>query len=213
MLMKKNHLMKCTRNCVTALIGVGTAFLTSCAGDGFSDESFQPGNGVQNTKLTTPAADEIKVEASTDGSKQTISWPIVYGASGYKAVFTNVTTGEVLVDSLIDNLSFAVSREEDTNYTLSLQVLGNKGLGNSDGEQVTKEFSTFTATYAKIPDGLDLYDYFQNNPIPDDQTDELNYDLIAGGKYTLSQSLGFKFHKVCLRSSDKGNPCNHRGGC
>ena len=203
--MKKIHLSKCSKMCAWLLTGVGAVLLTSCAGDGFSDESFVPGNGVTNTKLTTPSGDDIKIEASSDGSKQTISWPIVYGAGGYKAVLTNLSTNEVLVDSIIDNLTFAASREEDTNYKLTLQVLGNTKLGNTDGDVVDKPFSTFTASYAKIPVG-DLYAYFQNNPIPDDQTDELNYDLEAGGQYTLSAPLEFNFHKVCLRSTDKGNP-------
>lgn len=206
MLMKKIQLMKCGKICMFALAGASAAFLASCAGDGFSDESFLSGNGVTNTKLTTPTVDEITIEASTDGSKQTISWPIVYGASGYKAVLTNVSTSEVLVDSIIDNLSFATSREEDTNYKLTLQVLGNSKLGNTDGDAVDKAFSTFTASYAQIPDGTDLYQYFQSNTLPDDQEGDINYDLQAGGHYTLSGQLAFNWHKVCLRSSDKGNP-------
>ena len=204
--MKKNHFFTYSKMCVLALTGASALFLASCAGDGFSDESFKSGNGVTNTKLTTPSVDDIKIEASTDGSKQTISWPVVYGASGYKAVLTNVSSGEVLVDSVIDNLSFASSREEDTNYKLSLQVLGNSRLGNTDGEVVDKDFKTFTETYATIPVGSDLYEYFQNNPIPDDLTEELNFDLQAGGKYTLKGQVEFNYHKVCLRSSDKGNP-------
>ena len=206
MLMKKNHFFTYSKMCVLALTGASALFLASCAGDGFSDESFQSGNGVTNTKLTTPTIEEITIEVSTDGSKQTISWPVVNGAGGYKAVLVNTTTNEVLVDSIIDNLSFATSREEDTNYKLTLQVLGNTKLGNTDGDVVDKTFSSFTASYAQIPAGVDLYQYFQSNPIPDDQTDELNYDLAAGGKYTLSGQLGFNYHKVCLRSTDKGNP-------
>lgn len=204
--MKKNQFFTYSKMCVLALTGASALFLASCAGDGFSDESFKSGNGVTNTKLTTPSGDDIKIEASTDGFKQTISWPVVYGASGYKAVLTNVTSGEVLVDSIIDNLSFATSRDEDTNYKLTLQVLGNSKLGNTDGEVVDKPFSTFTATYAQIPDGSDLMEYFKANALPDDQEGDINYDLIAGGHYKLTGQLGFNYHKVCLRSSDKGNP-------
>ena len=204
--MKKNHFFTYSKLCVLALTGASALFLASCAGDGFSDESFKSGNGVTNTKLTTPSVDDIKIEASTDGSKQTISWPVVYGASGYKAVLTNVTSGEVLVDSIIDNLSFATSRDEDTNYKLSLQVIGNSKLGNTDGEVVDKAYSTFTPTYAQIPDGADLIEYFKTNALPDDQEGDINYDLIAGGHYKLTGQLDFNYHKVCLRSSDKGHP-------
>lgn len=206
MLMKKIHSMKNGKMSLFMLIGASVAFLASCAGDGFTDESFQPGNGTANTKLTTPTVDQITVEVSTDGSKQTISWPVVYGAGGYKAVLTNLTTNKVLVDSIIDNLSFATSREEDTNYKLTLQVLGNAKLGNSDGDAVDKNFSSFTPSFAQIPAGADLYQYFQENPISDESTDELNYDLVAGATYTLSNQLGFNYHKVCLRSTDKANP-------
>ena len=190
--------------CSMAIIACGVLFLGSCAGDGFSDESFRPGNGATG-KLTTPAESDIMIEVSTDGAKQTVSWPVVFGASGYRAVLTNVSTNEVLVDSIIDNLSFATSREEDTNYKLTLQALGNQKLGTTDGDEVLKAFSSFTATYAKIPAGSDLYEYFKNNALPDDQEGDVNYDLEAGGKYTLSGQLDFNYHKVCLRSSDKGH--------
>jgi len=206
MLMKTIHSMNCSKWGVLALAGAGIFILTSCAGDGFTDESFRSGNGVTNTQLTTPSVDDIKIEASTDGSKQTISWPVVYGAGGYKAVLTNTTTNEVMVDSIIDNLSFAAPREEDTNYSFALQVLGNSTLGNTDGEIVLKDYSTFTATYATIPGGSNLNEYFASNPIPDDQTEELNFDLEAGATYTLTDQLGFNYHKVCLRSTNKGNP-------
>jgi len=204
--MKKVHFMTYSKMCMLALAGAGMAFLTSCAGDGFTDESFKPGNGVTNTKLTTPSGDDITIEVSTDGSKQTISWPIVYGAGGYKAVLTNLSTNEVLVDSIIDNLSFAAPREEDTNYKLTLQVLGNAKLNNQDGDAVDKAFSSFTPSYAQIPDGTNLNEYFQANALPDDVTGDINYDLVAGGKYTLTGQLDFNYHQVCLRSTDKGNP-------
>lgn len=203
--MKKSHLTMCKMG-IFALIGASSLFLASCAGDGFdNDESFIAGNGVKNTKLTTPSADDITIEPSTDGSKQTISWPVVYGAGGYKAVLTNTTTNEVVVDSIMDGLSFATAREEDTNYKLTLKVLGNAELGNTEGDEVAKNFSTFTPTFATIPAG-DLNKYFKEHPIADDQTDELNYDLEPAGAYTLSEPLNFQYHKVALRSTDKGKP-------
>ena len=50
--MKKNHFFTYSKICTLALAGAGALFFASCAGDGFSDESFQSGNGVTNTKLT-----------------------------------------------------------------------------------------------------------------------------------------------------------------
>ena len=211
--MKKLQLLAWPKFCSVLLLGAGALFMASCASDGFdNDESFKPGNGVTNTKLTTPSGDDITITPSTDGFRQTIAWPVVYGAGGYKAVLRNLTTNEVLVDSILDGLSFATSREEDTNYKLTLQVLPNTTLGNSAGDPVDKDFSTFTPGYATIPSGTDLYQYFQENPIPDEETEERNYDLQSGGTYTLSQSLNFsnaegvvKYKKVTLRSADKSN--------
>lgn len=191
------------------LLGTAALLTTSCAKDGFTDESFVPGNGVTNTQLTSPSADDIKVEVSADGSRQTISWPVVNGAGGYQAVLTNLTTNEVVVDSIIDGLSFMVNREEDTNYKVTVQVLGNEKLGNTAGEVTTKSFNTFSQSYATIPTGTDLYEYFQNNPVPDPdasvESTEVVYDLVAGGEYTVSQLLDFNYHNVTLRTADKSN--------
>lgn len=206
--MKKNHLFTYSKMCTLA-IGASALFFTSCAKDGFTDESFQSGNGVTNTQLVTPSESDIQREISADGSKVTISWPVVNGASGYHAIFKNVTADEVLVDSLIDGTSFIASIEEDTNYELSIKVIGNTKLGNTDGEVITKEISTFSQSFAAIPTGTDLYEYFQNNPVPDPEegveSDEFVYDLASDGDYTISQPLNFDYHKVTLRTTDKKN--------
>ena len=178
-----------------------------CADDGFDDESFQSGNGVTNTQLVSPSADDITITASPDGSKQTIAWPVVYGAGGYQAILKNLTEDEIVVDTIIDGLSFATSRLEDTNYEVTVQVLGNEKLGNKAGEVTSKLFTTFADSYATIPTGTDLYQYFQDNPVPapaeDAESDEIIYDLEAGGEYTVSQPLDMGLHKVLLRTNDK----------
>lgn len=115
------------------LLGAAGFLTTSCASDGFTDESFVSGNGVTNTQLVSPSVDDITITPSADGSKQTIAWPVVNGAGGYQAILTNLTTEEVMVDSIIDGLSFIVDREEDTNYQLNIMVLGNEKLGNTAG--------------------------------------------------------------------------------
>lgn len=191
------------------LLSAAGFLMTSCAGDGFTDESFVPGNGVTNTQLVSPSADDITITPSADGSKQEIAWPLVYGAGGYQAILTNQTTDEVMVDSIIDGLSFIVNREEDTNYQLDLKVLGNEKLGNTAGEMVSKAFTTFSKSNGIIPNGTDLYEYFQTNPVPDPaegaETDEFIYDLVSDGEYTISQPLDFNYHKVTLRTADKAN--------
>ena len=86
----------------------------------------QFGSGVRNSQLVAPSADQISVTPSTDGSQQIIAWPVVEGAGGYHAVLTNVDNGEVVKDTLIDGITFAAQRIEDTNYTLALSVLDKR---------------------------------------------------------------------------------------
>lgn len=187
------------------LLGITAISLlaVSCADDGFNEESFDI--GVYGTQLEAVSADDITVTASADGTKQTISWPVVYGAGGYRAILTDLTANEVLVDSVIDGTSFAAARAEDNNYTISLQVLGNEDKNNLGCEAVVKTFNTFIESFATIPEG-DIYSYFQSNPVPDNAlTENLCYDLVPGGSYTLSDVLDFTNHKVTLRTTDQVN--------
>ncbi len=206
--MIRKHFTTWSKICSYVLTGTGMLLLASCADDGFSDESFTSGNGVRNTQLTSPAADDIAIEASADGSKQVISWPVVYGAGGYQAVLTNLTDDKVVVDTIIDGLSFAAPREEDTNYKVTVQVLGNTNLGNTAGDVSEKLFNTFSESFAAIPEG-DIYAYFQEHPLPEEPMGkELCYDLVPGGNYTLSGIVDFGGHQVTLRSTSKTNPAN-----
>ena len=109
-------------------LATGAVLMASCAQDGFDDEEFD--SGVYNTQLEAPSADDIKITPSTDGAMQTISGPLVYGAGGYHAILTDTDNGEVVKDTLIDGVSFATKRAEDTNYKISLAVLDNKEKNN-----------------------------------------------------------------------------------
>lgn len=190
------------------LAGMVVLLLTSCADDGFEDETFS--SGISNTQMTAIVADQITFTPTTDGSKTVIAWPVVYGASGYQISVFDVTNPEapVAVDSLesatVDGCSVAVTRAEDTNYQFSILVLGNAKEGNTDAADPTVvTFSSFTPTYVSIPDGTDLYAYFQEHPLPTDTTGNLNFDLVNGGNYTLSQSLDFEGQAVTLRTPSK----------
>ena len=182
----------------------GALTMASCAQDDLTGEQF--GSGVRNSQLVAPSADQISVTPSTDGSQQIIAWPVVEGAGGYHAVLTNVDNGEVVKDTLIDGITFAAQRIEDTNYTLALSVLDNEKLNNKGSEAVTKAFSTFTATYQVIPDGTDLATYFEEYAVPDEGlTTMLCYDLQPGGEYTMSKSVDFGNKQVTLRTTSISN--------
>lgn len=76
--MKQNHLFTYSKICALALTGAGALFFTSCAKDGYDDESFD--SGVSNTQVASISADDITVTPSADGKTQTISWPVVMGS-------------------------------------------------------------------------------------------------------------------------------------
>lgn len=207
--MRKNRLSARLKALVLPILGITTIAFTSCAQDGYDDDE-RWSSGVNNTALASPDADSIKIIPSADGSKTNISWPVVYGAKGYKCYVTDITpNGDTLVvaDSLIDGCSMNVAREEDLDYTVSIKTIGNETLGNTDAAEASvKKFNTFTKTYATIPDGTDLSDYFNTNPIPADSTSLLCYNLEPGGKYTVNGELDLQNHNITIRTSV---PTNH----
>ena len=189
---------------------MGSFFVLSCADHYDGDESWSP--QVKNATLTSPEADKITVTSSPDGSTMTIAWPVVYGAGGYAVALYNVNDPEnpvTVKTDTVDGCSFSVSREEDTNYSLSIRTLDNQKYNNSEAKELTDyKFNTFLPTYAEIPDGSDLKAWFEQNPIPEDSTGHLCYDLVPGGSYTLSGKIDFFGHQVTLRSSSKSNYAN-----
>jgi len=206
--MKQKHFFTYSKICTVAFVGASVLFLTSCAKDGFDDESFD--GGVSNAQVAAISADDITITPSADGKSQTISWPVVMGAGGYRVSLIDAGNPDepIINDSIVDGCSVTGKREEDVNYKLTILTLGNAKKGNKDAAEVTsKEFSTFTKTYKTIPNGSDLNEWFAANPIPDDSIGRnLNYDLEAGGSYTISAALDFDAHWVTLRSNSKSNP-------
>ena len=191
----------------SGLLGAASLLALSCADHYDGDESWSP--QVQNATLQSPSPSDIKVVSSPDGSSMTISWPVVYGAGGYSIALYNVNDPanplRVRTDT-IDGCSITTSREEDTNYSLSIRTLGNQKYNNHEAPESTELlFNTFLPTYMEIPDGSDLKAWFEANPIPEDSTSHLCYDLAPGGSYTVSGKIAFGGHQVTLRSSSKAN--------
>ena len=191
------------------LLSAAALLMASCAKDGYDDdERFT--SSVTGSSLTSPKAESITVTPSADGKSQTITWDVVKGAGGY--LFSFYDTGNldepIVKDSLVDGCSVTVKREEDMNYRVDLRTAANTKLNNAEASETTQyTFSTFTATFKTIPAGSDLNEWFAANPIPDESIGEnLNYDLEAGGQYTVSNVLDFDAHWVTLRSNSKTNP-------
>ena len=206
--MKQKHFFTYSKICTLAFVGASVLFLTSCAKDGFDDESFD--GGVSNTQVSAISADDISITPSADGKSQTFTWPVVMGAGGYRVKLIDLGNPDepIINDSIVDGCSVTGKREEDVNYKLTILPLGNTKKGNTDAtETAIKEFSTFTPTFRTIPNGSDLNEWFAANPVPDDSIgSNLNYDLEAGGSYTISGILDFDAHWVTLRSNSKSNP-------
>ena len=203
--MMKQHV---SRWAYCGLTAAALLTLTGCAGDGYDDdERFV--SVVKNTQLSSPEINDINIVASADGKTQTISWPVVPGAGGYLFSFYDASNLEepIVKDSLIDGCSVTVKREEDVNYRIDLRTMGNKQNNNTEAQETTtKLFSTFTPTFAVIPAGSNLNEWFAQNPVPEDSVGvNLNYDLEGGADYTLSDELDFELNAVTLRSTSKTN--------
>ena len=204
--MSKNHSIAFGKLCSLLAFATGGLLLASCADDGFDDnERFE--SSVRNTQLASPK--DATISPSADGKTQTISWPVVHGAGGYQVtLFDASNMGTAVADSLVEGCSVTFKREEDVNYVLRILAKGNAALGNTDASEATEiNFTTFTPTYAVIPSGANLNEWFAANPTPADSVGvNLNYDLEAGGTYTLTNVLDFNVQAVTLRNNSKSNP-------
>lgn len=201
--MKKRHsLIKMSGGACFALFSL---IAVSCAQDGFDDETWN--SSVTNSTLASPNVEDIVLTASADGKTQTLSWPVVHGAGGYLvSLYDESKPDEPIVkDSLIDRCSVNFKREEDVNYRFLLQTKGNVQLNNADAPTTSEMlFSTFTPTYATIPAGTDLAQYFVQNPVPS-TGEAYNFDLEGGADYTMSDAIDFGNSNVTLRSTSKSN--------
>ena len=178
----------------------------SCAQDGFDDETFR--TDVHNTELTSPAEKDISIESSSDGSLWIISWPVVTGAKEYDCQVYDTTTGDdiVLVDSIVDGVSFTVNREEDSNYRFVIRTIADETKGNTSPEaSTTKMFSSFVPSFATIESGKDLAEYISGVTFPEDSEDEIVFDLQAGGTYTVNSGVDIGYRKVTFRCQNPNN--------
>lgn len=183
---------------------VASVFLFSSCSDGFdSDEMFS--SDVTGVQLTSPQEADIVITPNAAGDMQTISWKTVMGAGGYRVIVTRLADEpEVLCDSVTDRSQLSVKRAEDENYTVSILTLGNDRYNNQEAEAPTvKSFNTFTPAVAVIPNGADLKEWFEANPVPDDVEGDAAYDLEMGGNYTMSGNIDFGSHNVVLRTASK----------
>ncbi len=194
------------------LVTASVFLLSSCAIGYDSPNGFD--TGVRNTQMTPPEAETVILETSMDGATATISWPLQNGAGGYEVTFMNVDdpANPTIVDGIenmfVDGTSFQAPVAEDCNYELTIRTLGNKELGNTDApEPIVIPLSTLVSSLATIPDGSDIYEYLQSNPLPEPEIIgmEAAIDLVPGGNYTCSAPVDFGGYYMTLRGG-KVNP-------
>ena len=190
--------------------------LSSCTIGYHEDESFE--SDVKNATLKSPQLENVKVELDATGENATIEWPVVHGAEGYEFSWYVVDDPEnpiaVVEGEFIDGCSVELEVEEDTKYKFLIKTIGNKQFNNKDAEKACEiSFSTLLETYASIPSGVDLTQWFIDNPLPETDMEpnedgtlkELAYELEANGEYTISGPIDFGARKVTIR----GNKINH----
>lgn len=209
--MKGNHFVTRCRIGSIAMMAMVAILLSSCAVDGYDDdERFDRPSGIA---LEAPNEDSIIVIPAASGSSQTISWPVVFGAGGYYVSLYDVSDPDnpVAVDSienkLVDGNSIVASRAEDVNYQFVIKTAANASLNNAESASSTiYSYSTFTPTYAEIPDGTDLTTYFAENPLPADKVGtDLCFNLVEGGSYTMSGPVDPGLNSITIRCMNKNN--------
>lgn len=213
--MKSNHLFLRRRKCLLPIAGLLFLF-SGCTIGYHDDKTFE--SDVKNATLESPKVESVEIEMDATGENATIKWPVVHGAEGYEFSWYVVDDPQnpvaLVEDKFIDGCSVKVGVQEDTNYKLYIKTIGNKQFNNKDAEKACEiGFSTLLKTYASIPNGTDLAQWFKDNPIPatdeepneDGTFKELAYELEANGTYTLSEPVDFGARKVTIRGSKIGH--------
>jgi len=198
-LLRKSHLM---------LVIVVSLLLASCI-DGYNNDWIFS-SGVTNTTLLSPDSSKVVFSKDVKGNL-VVTWPVVYGAGGYKFSLLivddpahPVAVGDT--SQVVDGCSATRPLQEDTKYKVVIKTIGNAKYNNKDAIKTCNAlYSTLLPAYAVIPDGTDLYTYFTNNAIPD-STHELAYELVANGKYTLSGQVDFQKHWITVRGDKVHHP-------
>jgi hypothetical protein len=188
---------------IMALVVFMLFFASSCT-EGYQDD-WEWTSSVKNVTLESPAADNITVNFSADGSKQTITWPLVMGAGGYQvSVYNNddpdnpVLIGEE--NEIVDGITIERPATEDTRYKVVIKALANEKNNNQEAETpAVKLYDNMLPVTAIIPNNTNLTEYFTANPIPGSTT-ELCYELEDGGSYTMTGNISQGRTSVTFRS-------------
>ena len=192
---------------MVGVLATALLLLAGCAEGYDEDSAFE--SSVKNSTLNAVSADDIVVTSSTDGATFTFTWPVVHGAGGYEVKLYNMSDPSqplLLKADTVDACKTTASREDDTNYMVTVRALKNDRLHNAEqASAMQKLFSTFTPSYGVINSNeySDLKAYFDAHPLPNDTTGMLCFDLEGDADYILSGNVDFGGHDVTIRCTNK----------
>ena len=208
--------MKKMTSSMKALVCAGAALLTAACVQSLDKETFQ---STTNEQLESPAQESVTIEpiANADGSESIVfSWGVVPGAGGYQVsvyemdgdaaeVRATPNVVNVLIDNeRIDGCSVTFPKYDDTYYLITVLTLGNDKLNNKEAlEPMNFAYKTW-APMTALPAGSDLASVITLVE-PEDPDLGQGFELVAGGKYTLSTSVDFGLYNVTLKG-DETNP-------
>ena len=205
----KEKLLFLFKGKVIALFAVLSLLMYSCI-EGYKDDEIWS-SGVVNAMLDSPDADKVVITPSADGSRLKVEWPVVPGAGGYEfsLYIVDDPNNPVLVgeeNQVIDGLVAEREMREDTYYRVAIKTLGNEKYNNTEADSPTViEYDNLLPVTAIIPDGTNLTEYFNSNPIPA-SSEELCYELEAGGNYTMNGDISIGRTSVTFRGSKVQHP-------
>lgn len=200
--------MKFKRTVVGSIVCLSMILsISSCAGDGFDEETFS--GGVKNTQLESPDASKVEFTKIPGTTNVKVSWPVIMGAGGYLFSMYNVTDPAnsitLVKDSVIDGCQVACPFDDDINYLVEVRTMGNEKLNNKEAATSSQaQWSTIVAA-TSVPEGVDLTTYFAQNPPTNGSGTEVAFELAAGANYTMSGDIDFGDNFVQLRSADQKN--------
>ncbi len=191
------------RGKILLLASALTFAITSCV-DGYDDDHAWKST-VQNQQLTSPEESTIVIAFSADGLTQTISWPVVPGAGGYKLSVYDINDPDnpvtIVEDVVVDGIALKnIPSFDDTKFKLLITTLGNVKMNNTEAPTPTeKSYTNMLPTTAVIPTGTNLTQYFIDNPISADSIVDLCYQLEVGGTYTMTGDINQYLNTLVIR--------------
>lgn len=192
-----------------SLMFLAIMFLSVSCIDGYEEDKAWA-SGVTNASLESPVAESVTFAPNADGSKLRITWPVVQGAGGYEfsLYIVDDPANPILVgeeNQIVDGCTVEREMKEDTYYMTKIRTLGNSVLNNKEASQSTEvKYNNLLPVTAVIPNGTNLTEYFDANPIPE-TAEHLCYELEAGGNYTMSGNVSIGRTATTIR----GNKVNH----